>query len=155
MGCIKGDSGRSIPQLKSSFATGQFHPYPSVPLNTLRSGQNNHHFAVDIFKCNFLNENIWVSVQISTTFVPKGQIKSIPALVRIMAWRRPGDKPLSEPMMVNLPTHLCVTRPQWGNWHWGCFATLGDPPKRFSWGCKFMDGVPIKANVKCCLVVNN
>ena len=30
-----------------------------------------------------------------------------------MAWRRPGDKPLSEPMMVNLPTHICVTRPQW------------------------------------------
>ena len=30
-----------------------------------------------------------------------------------MAWRRPGDKPLSEPMMVSLPTHICVTRPQW------------------------------------------
>ena len=30
-----------------------------------------------------------------------------------MAWRRPGDKPLYEPMMVSLPTHICVTRPQW------------------------------------------
>ena len=30
-----------------------------------------------------------------------------------MAWRRPGDKPLSEPMMVRLLTHICVTRPQW------------------------------------------
>ena len=30
-----------------------------------------------------------------------------------MAWRRPGDKPLSEPMMVSLLTHLCVARPQW------------------------------------------
>ena len=30
-----------------------------------------------------------------------------------MAWRRPGDKPLSQPMMVNLPTHICVTWPQW------------------------------------------
>ena len=30
-----------------------------------------------------------------------------------MAWRRPGDKPLSEPMMVSLPTHIGVTRPQW------------------------------------------
>ena len=29
-----------------------------------------------------------------------------------MAWRRLGDKPLSEPMMVSLPTHICVTRPQ-------------------------------------------
>ena len=35
-----------------------------------------------------------------------------------MVWRRSGDKPLSEPMMVRLPTHICVTRPQWvtGNW---------------------------------------
>ena len=31
----------------------------------------------------------------------------------IMAWCRPGDKPLSEPMMVSLTTHICVTRPQW------------------------------------------
>ena len=30
-----------------------------------------------------------------------------------MAWRRPGDKPLSEPMMVSSPTHICVSRPQW------------------------------------------
>ena len=29
-----------------------------------------------------------------------------------MAWRRPGDKPLSEPMTVRFPTHICVTRPQ-------------------------------------------
>ena len=30
-----------------------------------------------------------------------------------MAWRRTGDKPLCEPMMVSLLTHICVTRPQW------------------------------------------
>ena len=30
-----------------------------------------------------------------------------------MAWRWPGDKPLSDPMMVSLLTHICVTRPQW------------------------------------------
>ena len=35
-----------------------------------------------------------------------------------MAWRRPGDKPLSEPMMVSLLTHICVTRPQWVNTWW-------------------------------------
>ena len=36
-----------------------------------------------------------------------------------MAWCRPGDKPLSEdsePMMISLPTHLCLTRPQWVKW---------------------------------------
>ena len=30
-----------------------------------------------------------------------------------MAWHRPGGKPLSEPIMVTLLTHICVTRPQW------------------------------------------
>ena len=30
-----------------------------------------------------------------------------------MAWCRPGDKPLSEPMMVSLPTHICLARTQW------------------------------------------
>ena len=30
-----------------------------------------------------------------------------------MAWRRPGDKPLSEPMVVSSPTHIYVARPQW------------------------------------------
>ena len=34
-------------------------------------------------------------------FVSKGPINNIPALVQIMAWRRPGDKPLSEQMMVS------------------------------------------------------
>ena len=33
----------------------------------------------------------------------------------VMAWRQPGDKPLSEPMMAVLPTHICITRPQWVN----------------------------------------
>ena len=28
-----------------------------------------------------------------------------------MTWHRPGDKPLSEPMMVRLVTHICATRP--------------------------------------------
>ena len=30
-----------------------------------------------------------------------------------MAWRRPGDKPLSEPIVARSLTHICVTRPQW------------------------------------------
>ena len=34
--------------------------------------------------------------------VAKVRMNIIPALVQIMAWRRPGDKPLSEPMMVDL-----------------------------------------------------
>ena len=69
----------------------------------------------DLFKCIFLNENVWISIKVSVKFVPKGPIYNIPALVQIMAWRRPGDKPLSEPMIVRLPMHICVTRPQWVN----------------------------------------
>ena len=38
---------------------------------------------------------------------------NIPALVQIMAWRWPGDKPLYEPMLISLVTHISVTRPQW------------------------------------------
>ena len=41
------------------------------------------------------------------------QLTIFQQLVQIMAWRHPGDKPLSEPGMVNLLTHICVTRPQW------------------------------------------
>ena len=49
------------------------------------------------------------------SIVSKGPINNSPALVQIMAWRPPGDKPLSEPIMVRLPTHIYVTRPQWVN----------------------------------------
>ena len=82
-------------------------------INTLRPRQNGRRFADDIFKRIFLNENVRISIKISLKFAPKGPINNIPALVQIMAWRRSGDKPLSEPMMVSLLTHICVTRPQW------------------------------------------
>ena len=82
-------------------------------LNTLRPRQYGHRFADDTFMRIFLNENVRISIKVSLKFVPKGPINNIPALVQIMAWRRSGDKPLSEPMMVSLLTHICVTRPQW------------------------------------------
>ena len=81
--------------------------------NSLRPRQNGRHFADDIFKCIFLNGNVWIPIKISLKFVLKGPINDIPALVQIMAWRRPGDKPLSELMLVSLPAHICVTRPEW------------------------------------------
>ena len=73
-------------------------------LNTMRPRQNGRHFADDIFKRIFLNENIWIPIKISQKFVPKGSINNVPALIPIIAWRRPNDKPLSELMMVNLST---------------------------------------------------
>ena len=84
--------------------------------NTLRPRKNGRHFPNDIFKWIFLKENVWISIKInSLKFLPRGPISNIPALVQIMAWRRPGDKPLSKPMTVSLLTHICVTRPQWVN----------------------------------------
>ena len=84
-------------------------------LNTLRPKQNGRHFTDDIFTCIFLNENVWIPIEISPKFVPQGPINNIPALVQIMAWRRSADKPLSEPLMIILLTHICITRPQWVN----------------------------------------
>ena len=89
--------------------------YPAMAFNTLRLRQNGRHFADDTFKRIFLNENIRIWIKISLKFVPKVLINNIPVLVQIMAWRRSGDKPLSEPMMVSFPTHICLTRPQWVN----------------------------------------
>ena len=80
-------------------------------VNTLRRRQNGRRITDDTFKRIFLNENIRISIKISLKFVSTGPIDNIPALVQIMAWRRPGDKPLSEAMTISLLTHMCVTRP--------------------------------------------
>ena len=66
-------------------------------------------FAGGISKCIFLKDNIEISIKISPKFFPKCLFDNIPA----MAWRRSGDKPLSESMMVSFVTHICVTQPQW------------------------------------------
>ena len=67
----------------------------------------------DIFKCTFLNENVGISIEISLKFILKGPMNNIPALVQIMARHRPGDRPLSQPMMIILGAHICITRSQW------------------------------------------
>ena len=59
--------------------------------------------ADDIFQCISLNENFLILNKISLKYVPQGLIDNMAALVQIMAWRRKGDKPLSEPML------LCCT----------------------------------------------
>ena len=75
-----------------------------IHLNWLKPRQNDRHFPYDIINCNFLNENVLTSIKILLKFVPP--------LVHIMAWRRLGDKMLSEPIIVRLLTQTCVTRPQ-------------------------------------------
>ena len=82
-----------------------------ITFDTLRPRQNGSPFLDVIFKCIFLKMYEF-RLTISLMYVPKGPINNFAALVQIMAWRRPGDKPLSKPMMVSLLTHRCVTRPQ-------------------------------------------
>ena len=74
-------------------------------LDTLRPRQNGPHFPDDIFKCIFLNENVWISNSISLKCVLEDPINNIPALVQIMAWRRPGN--------------------QWWFIYWRIYASLG------------------------------
>ena len=72
-----------------------------VYINTLRPWQNGRRYPDDIFKRIFLKGNKCIPINISLKFFPKGQINNIPSLAKIMAWRRPGDKPLFEPMLIN------------------------------------------------------
>ena len=72
-------------------------------------------------------------IKISLKFVPKDRINNIPALVQIMAWRRPGDKPLSEPMMVSLPTHICGLNELMQKLHFSCISD--------QLGCKNIDDI--------------
>ena len=58
------------------------------------------------FQMHFLEWKCMIFDKISMDFVGQGSINNIPALVQIMAWHRLGDKPLSEPMMISLLTHM-------------------------------------------------
>ena len=107
------------------FRTSQVKPTPHDGLagcvakasaaETLRPRLNGCHFADDSLKLIFLNENVWILIKISLKFIPNGPIKNIPALVQMMVWCRPGDKSLSELMMVRLLMHIFVSQPQWVN----------------------------------------
>ena len=67
------------------------------------------------FKCIFLNENDRILIQISLKFVPLGPIYNKSSLVQVMAWHHPGDRPLSEQMMIILLKHIWITRSQWAD----------------------------------------
>ena len=79
----------------------QYDIYLPLPeyscFNTLRLRQNSRHFADDTLKHIFFNENVKILLKVSLKLVPRGPINNIPSLVQIMAWRLPGNKPLSEP----------------------------------------------------------
>ena len=68
-------------------------------INRLMPEQNSWHFADDIFKCIFFNENLEILIQISLYFAPKeGWIENISAVVQVMIWCLTDTKPLPEPI---------------------------------------------------------
>ena len=79
--------------------TDKYGPKHQVNPRLTPPGQNGRHFADDIFECIFVNEKVCILIKISLKFVTKGPIDNITTLVQIMAWRRIGDKPLSEPKL--------------------------------------------------------
>ena len=108
--CFRSRLGALSPFIRSAWIWGTRQ---LLTFNTLTPGQHGRHFA-DIFKCMFLNENIWIPIKFHwSVFLSVWLTICSPAFVQIMAWRRSGDKPLSEPMMVSILTRICVTRPQW------------------------------------------
>ena len=108
--------------------------------NTLRQRQDGRHFADDFFMCIFFNENCCILVKVSLKYVRNGPIDNNPALVQILAWRRAGDKPLSEPVMISLVTHICVTRRRWVKVN---TCLLYSASKRYSADCKFRHNVSL------------
>ena len=90
------------------FTSSAFGSFPLFKI-TLRPRQKCRRHPDDIFKCIFLNENLWITIKMSLKFVNKGPIDDVPALFQTMSW--PGDKPLSKPMIVSLVTYICATQP--------------------------------------------
>ena len=62
--------------------------------------------ADGILKCIYLNENGRIPIQISLNYIPSSPTENKSALVQVMAWRRTGDKPLPELMLV--PEHRSI-----------------------------------------------
>ena len=85
-------------------------PWINGWVNTREAGELRHHRAhYDVIvmrsECFHLKSSSWRTFRVSTTtsdwkftgVSTKSTINNIPALVQIMAWCRPGDKPLYEP----------------------------------------------------------
>ena len=74
-------------------------------INPSPSGQ---HFADGIFRCIFVNEKFCILIKISLNLFPR---------FHLIAWRRIGDKPLSEPMLTRF-TEVYMR-------HWGdCLISI-------------------------------
>ena len=93
------------------FATGYVLFKLANYFKTLRPRRNRQHFADNILKSILVQWKCLNLKKKSLKFV--GTTYNIVALVQIIAWRRPSDTLLFEPVMVSLPMHICLIRPQW------------------------------------------
>ena len=90
------------------------HTYSRTPPFNLRHWGRDK--MADISKTTSLSAFPWMKMSKNAsdfTEVCSRGSNNIQTLVQIMAWYRPGDKPLSAPMVVSLLTHVCVTGSQW------------------------------------------
>ena len=67
--------------------------------NSLTPRQDGRHFTDDIVQLIFFNENCCLFIQTSLKYVLTGPNQNKPVLNQIKAWRRTGDKSLSESVL--------------------------------------------------------
>ena len=84
--------------------------YPTYSLTRIALDIMAAILADDTFKCVFLNENDKILIRFSLKLVPRSPIDNKSVSVQVMAWRQTGGKPLSEPMLIHIVTHICGTR---------------------------------------------
>ena len=85
---------------------------------------------------HIFNEKFCILIKISLKFVPKSPIYNKPTSLEIMAWRRIGDKPLSEPKLTRFPEHRCGTT---GGWAKVCLEVPGvEVPYQGICRCEFL-----------------
>ena len=90
-----------------------FIDYIRSIVNTARPRRNRRLFPDDILIAFSWTKMFKLRLIFYWSLFPEGPINEFTALVQIMVCRRPGEKPLSEPWMVSLLTHICVAQPQW------------------------------------------
>ena len=79
----------------------------------------------------------------SLKIASKGPINNVQALIKMMAWRRPCGKPLSEAMIVSLLIYSCVTQPEWVKREHSMIISAECAPIAYSTITDIMNNVPI------------
>ena len=87
-----------FPKIVSQKTLRMYFPDGTIIISS-PPGQNVRHFADDIFKRIFLDEKVRFLTSFSLRLVLKGPMTINQHWIRLMAWCRIGDKPLSEPIL--------------------------------------------------------